>query len=36
MSDGHGLVPIVFLGPSEARGGEMIVRSFLKYLDPDA
>jgi hypothetical protein len=36
MSDGHGLVPIVFLGPSEARGGEMIVRSFLKCLDPDA
>jgi hypothetical protein len=36
MSDGHGLVPIVFLGPSEARGTEMIVRSFLKYLDPDA
>jgi hypothetical protein len=36
MSDGHGLVPIVFLGPSEARGGEKIVRSFLESLDPDA
>jgi hypothetical protein len=36
MSDGHGLVPIVFLGPGEARGEEMIVRSFLESLDPDA
>lgn len=36
MSDGHGLVPIVFLGPSEARGGEVIARSSLESLDPDA
>jgi hypothetical protein len=35
-SDGHGLVPIVFLGLSEARGGEKIDGSSLKSLDPDA
>jgi hypothetical protein len=36
MSDGHGLVPIVFLGPREATGEEKIVRSSHESLDPDA
>jgi len=35
-SDGHGLEPIVFLGPSEARGREKIGGSTLESLEPDA